>query len=483
MSADLQVKTASANEIRRLPTTMRPRLDASAVEVPAGYRVETVIAGLSFPACMEFAPDGTLFIGEGGSTWPTRPYMPARILTLSPDGKLDLFATEPEFAGPRGFAIRDGFLYLSTKGGYTARIIRYDLRTRERRVLIDGIPSGGWHEPGGPHFGPDGLLYFSHGSIALNGAVEAEGFTVDLAKHPNAHDVPGQDVALSGENVWSRDPRAAYPFYAATGPFKPFGTPAEKGEVVHGEKLCSTGVWRCKPDGTEIELIAWGIRNPFGMAFSPDGELYISDNDFEEKGVRAIGEDPDRIWHIPKARTPHGQAGTPDWYGFPDFCGDELPVWHEKHQPLRGTPPKPLLQDHPPLAGPAAMLFKPHTCMSRMDFCRSDAFGPNQRGKLFHAWFGTYAPLNSPRSEHLHNGFCVARIDLDAKAAEPFMRNKLPGPATAHPESGGLERPVDCKFSHDGRSLYVLDFGVNTVDATHAVAYAHTGALWRVVRE
>ena len=75
----------------------------------------------------------------------------------------------------------------------------------------------------GPH---DGLMYFGQGSVGLNGTVMPAGYTVDLAKHPHVHDVPGQDVKLSGNNVWGRDPRAPYPFYVQTGPFKPFGTAA-----------------------------------------------------------------------------------------------------------------------------------------------------------------------------------------------------------------------------------------------------------------
>ena len=52
--------------------------------LPEGYRAEVVMAGLSFPTTIEFAPDGTVFVAEGGSTWPTRPYMPARLLSLIP---------------------------------------------------------------------------------------------------------------------------------------------------------------------------------------------------------------------------------------------------------------------------------------------------------------------------------------------------------------------------------------------------------------
>ena len=479
---EFRATQASREALRRLPTPARPIVDGRDVVVPDGYAAEPLVVGLSFPTCLAFADDGTLFIGEGGSTWPTRPYMPPRILHLDASGRLEPIATEV-LGGPRGLAWRDGALYVSLKGGYTTRVVRHDLATGERTVIVDGLPNGGWHEPGGPLFGPhDGLMYFAQGSVALNGVVEPAGFTVDLAKHPRAHDVPGQDVTLSGNNVWSRNPTTAYPFLAETGPFKPFGVPAKKGEVVKGRLFCSTCVMRARPDGSQPELLAWGVRNPFGMAFSEDGELYVSDNDLEEKGDRPVGEDPDRIWHIRNARQPHGSVTTPDWYGFPDFCGDGLPVWHEKHRPQRGPVPEPLLENPPPLAGPAAYLAEPHTCLTKMDFCRSDAFGPGQRGKLLLCRHGTYYPLNSLRPEHRHNGFNVARIDLATGATESFARNREPGPASAHPGGGGIERPVDCKFSPDGRSLYVLDFGVTTVTRDHVVSYAHTGVLWRITR-
>jgi hypothetical protein len=155
-----------------------------------------------------------------------------------------------------------------------------------------------------------------------------------------------------------------------------------------------------------------------------------------------------------------------------------LPVWHEKHLPLKGTPAQALLVDPPPWAGPAAYLSPAHTCMARMDFCRSDVFG--YRGELFLSQWGTLAPLNSPRPDDLNNGFNVVRIDLQNGKCEPFMHNRHPGLAHSQPGSGGVERPVDCKFSPDRRSLYVLDFGTVRVTKAYMMSFAHTGVLWRV---
>src|SRR4051794_18697206 len=468
---------ADPEDLQRLPTPGRSRVDPADVVVPDGYRVEVLVAGLSFPTGMGFAEDGTLFILEGGSVWPTRPYLPARVLRLRPDGTLDVF-TEEEIGGPRGVVVRDGRVYVSSKGGYHSRITRYDQETGgDGTVIVDGLPDGGWHEPGGPLFGPDGLLYFAQGSVSQNGIILPHAFIVDLARHPRTKDVPGQDVTLTGNNIDTYDPRPPYPYMVTTGAFKPFGEAAKPGELVQGKLKCSSGIWRAQPDGSELELLAWGLRNPYGMAFDEDGELYVSDNDMEETGERAVKGDPDRIWRIRNARKPHGSVDSPDWYGFPDVCADGLPVWDESHLPDKGRPAMQLIADPPDWAGPAVFLERPHSCMTKLDCCRSDDFG--YRGRLFQCEWGTLAPLNSPHEEDRRNGFKVICVDTDAGTAEDFFHNPEPGPASAH-SSGGIERPVDCKFHPDGRSLYVLDFGLSPVDEGKHMSFGHTGVLWRI---
>ena len=432
------------------------------------------------PCGMAVAPDGTVFIAEGGTTWPTRPWMPPRILRLDTSGEVRILAHLEE-GGPRGLGFHNGQLYAMAKGGYFSRLMRVDPESGKITMLVDKLPDGGWHEPGGPVFDKDGNVYFAQGSFSQQGVVEPGGFTVDVARHPHGHDIPGQDVTLTGNNVWSYDPVIPYNDTTATGAFKPYGVPAKKGEVIKGEFWCSTGVYRARPDGSEPEMLAWGIRNPYGLALNEDGELYISDNDFEEKGNRAVGEDPDRIWHVKNASKPFGSVETPEWFGFPDYGGLGLPLWDERHKPNRGTQAQQLIENPPPLSGPAAALFPPHTCLTMMDFSRSDFFG--NRGKLFLTQYGTYAPLNTIRPEALKRGFQVALVDVKTGTSEPFMHNKQPGPAGAVPGSGGLERPVDCKFHPDGRSLYVLDFGSVTIKRNTILSYAHTGVLWRVTRD
>src|SRR3954468_23866791 len=113
---------ASRSSLRKLPTTARPVVDAVDVVAPEGYEVEPVLVGLSFPCGMGFADDGSLFLLEWGSTWPTRPYMPARVLRLDTESGLVEEIGVEVLGGPRGVVHRDGAIYVTVKGGYHAHV-------------------------------------------------------------------------------------------------------------------------------------------------------------------------------------------------------------------------------------------------------------------------------------------------------------------------------------------------------------------------
>ena len=48
---------------------------------------------------------------------------------------------------------------------------------------------------------------------------------------------------------------------------------------------------RCRPDGTNLERVAWGFWNPFSLAFDLHGRLLAIDNDPDHRG-------PNRLLHI-----------------------------------------------------------------------------------------------------------------------------------------------------------------------------------------
>lgn len=461
-----------------LPTPTRPTVDADDVVVPDGYEVDPIVAGLSFPTSLTFDDEGALYVCEAGSGWPPRPFIGGRIVRIDPSGDVDVVARE---GGPlRHIAYHDGALYAGRRNIRTNQIMRYDLDTddHEMEVVVDDIPSGGFHPINGPVFGPDGDMYFNQGSVSLNGVNGPAAFLMGFHnKFPEARDIPGEDITLTGRSIRSSDPTAPVPLRTETGPFKPFGEPASEGERVEGQTRCTTGVFRADPDGNDLELLAWGMRQGHGMAFDEDGELFVADFCLEDNGIRPIGKDPGRIWHVENASESPRSVDTPDWYGFPDYAGDGKPVTDEEHEPERGPRPQRLIEDPPELADTPVFNNEPHTGMGGIAFDRIGTF--DSPGDLFLCQFGSFYPMNSPFPEDADNGFNVVRIDLDTGEAEQFLRNEDPGPASMQ-DTGGVERPLDCAFSPDGDAFYVLDHGRVNVVETHLKSYGHTGVLWEV---
>jgi glucose/arabinose dehydrogenase len=113
-----------------------------------------------------------------------------------------------------------------------------------------------------------------------------------------------------------------------TGAFVPFGTTTSGGQVIKGDIPCSGAVMNIAANGGNPELVAWGFRNPFGLAFAPDGQLYVTDNGYDERGSRPVWGAPDMLWRV----TP----GT--WYGWPDYS-EGLPLNQDLYKvPMKAIP-------------------------------------------------------------------------------------------------------------------------------------------------
>jgi hypothetical protein len=80
-------------------------------------------------------------------------------------------------------------------------------------------------------------------------------------------------------------------------------------------------------------------------------------------------------------------------------------------------------------------------------------------------------------------GFQVVRVNVGSGVIEPFAvnRGKENGPASRL-KTAGLERPVAARFDRAGNALYVVDFGVLSVDKSGAHAQQNTGVLWRITK-
>ena len=63
---------------------------------------------------------------------------------------------------------------------------------------------------------------------------------------------------------------------------------------------------RCNLDGSDLELVAWGLRNAYGLGFLPDGRLLAVDQGADDRGSRPVGNVPDLLFEV---REMHGMDG------------------------------------------------------------------------------------------------------------------------------------------------------------------------------
>jgi glucose/arabinose dehydrogenase len=211
--------------------------------------------------------------------------------------------------------------------------------------------------------------------------------------------------------------------------------------------------------------VAWGLRNPFGLAFH-EGRLFVTENGFDARGSRPVITKGDHLWEI--------EPGS--WYGWPDFDGGE---------PLKTAgpgdeAPAPLLAKHPQTPPEAVAVFGVHSSADRIAFPPNDAFG--YAGKAFVAQFGDMTPMTGATSSRV--GFKVVTVDVGTGQITGFATNKGPvnGPAQAL-NTKGFERPVGVTFSRDGKSLYVVDFGTLYMTPMGPSPKQNSGVVWKITRQ
>ncbi|MBW3628786.1 MAG: PQQ-dependent sugar dehydrogenase, partial [Gemmatimonadetes bacterium] len=328
---------------REFPTVPSP--DPAAAQVPPGYRVEVVLRDLIYPTSVEFDDAGNLYVAEGGYAYGDL-VAPPRILRVSPAGELAYVADQRSgLLGPvTDIMWSRGRLYVSHFGKISVLEPNGSLRH-----LVTDLPASTGHFNNQMSVGPDGMIYFGMGTVTNSGVVDlSEAFpflTVEL--YPNLHDVPARDVRLRGEsfltpqpnNVLARQGRLvtlwSNLWYAVasvfdhdrdrsllvrTGAFQPFGVSSNR--VVRGQVKANGTILRMNPDGSGLEVYAWGLRNPFGVRWGPDGRLYASDNAYDERGSRPIANALDNVWVIRQNA----------WYGWPDFSAGLEPLTDDRFE-------------------------------------------------------------------------------------------------------------------------------------------------------
>lgn len=172
-----------------------------------------------------------------------------------------------------GVTFHDGDFFVA-EGGILegGRILRITPSGQVSAIVAD-LPSYGDHHTDGPTISPDGWVYFGQGTASNSGIVGEDNLKFGwLKRRPDFHDIPGEDITLVGHNVETKDfVHPSTKRTVRTGAFVPFGTPTHPNQVIRGQTNCSGSVLRVRPNGENLELVAWGFRNPFGLAFSPSG--------------------------------------------------------------------------------------------------------------------------------------------------------------------------------------------------------------------
>jgi glucose/arabinose dehydrogenase len=409
-----------------------------------------VAEGLHFPTSVAFDAQGRPHVAESGLPFGGR-RPGGRVLRIEPDGRAVPLCEEGLRQPLNGLLFHEGSFYVS-EGGFPGRISRLS-PDGERATVLDGLPGLGNYHTNMAVLGPDGKLYFSQGAMTNSGVIGLDAYELGWLKRlPHNHDIPGFDIALSSQAFETDDPLRGEGHRARTGVFSSFGVVPEAGQRLKASVPCTASVMRCNLDGSGLELIAWGLRNAYGLLFLPDGRLLATDQGADDRGSRPIGNAPDVLFEV--------REGS--WYGWPDFVAGQ-PVTDERFRPVRGPRPEQVLVNHAELPAPTRPLleFAVNAAATKLDVIPE---GPHRwAGHVLVTLFGDEKPMTAPRGPKV--GRSLARID--------------PSDWSLHAvEIGPFRRPIDVRVH--GGAVYVLDFGEFEMEPDGVKAQAGTGALWKV---
>lgn len=438
-------------------------VNPDAIVAPQGYRVEALVTGLTFPSAISFGPGGELYVAEAGGVAGSRVASP-RVLRIDPDRSVnEIGRLENPIVG---LVYRNGELLIG-EDGPSPRILRVTAEG-DLQVLVDNLPGGGDYGLNGLALDPGGALLFGLGTRTNSGVVGLDNLARGwVTRNPEWADVPGADVQLAGINYVTAQSTPRGTSRAATGGFRPYRTRSDRGDVVRGANLCSGAIYRIPAEGNaEPERLAWGLRNPIGLACAPDGRLYATEGGMEERGSRPIAGASDNLWEV--------RPGS--YYGWPDHAGG-IPVTDPRFR-LPGHPqPRRLLDNAPKAVATPTTCFASRAGVGRLDFSTSEEFG--FVGDALVALSGSWSTPAFGTDEAV-GGHRVVRVDPRTGAVTDFLVNRQGGPSSEG-NTGGLERPFDVRFDPSGEVLYVVDMGEVQLSREYGLEpFGGTGVVWRI---
>lgn len=430
-------------------------LNTEDINISSGYKIEVFAEGLNSPSSIIFTEDGDLLLADSG------------YITGNPsifrlvDDRFDLIADG--FNVPlTGINWRDGNIYVSHRGKIT--ILHED---GTRIDVIKGLPSYGDYSNSRVDFGADNKMYFALGTATNSGVVGTDNLWVD--EYPLFHDNPGSYILLVGQNFATNNillEGASETIY--TGAFSAYGQANGHPEVRKGVVKASGSILRANPDGTDLELVAWGLRSPSYLRFDEGNRLFVANNGCDIRGSRPIANAPDELLII--------NEGI--WYGWPDYVGGE-PVTLDRFRPSNGPKPEFLLMHHPNYPPRPFVVFPPESNIIGFDFSFDFSFG--LLGSVYIAEFGSVMPRTYGQitQQFAGAGHRITQIDISTGSSSTFAINKS-GFSASLTREGGFGRPMDISFGPDG-AMYVVDMGLNYIEDPNAFI-PNTGVIWRISR-
>jgi putative heme-binding domain-containing protein len=236
--------------------------------------LRTALAGEGSWVSMAFDPEGRLTVA--------REEKGLLRMTLAEDGRsvARVETINDELLECRGLLYAHSALYASannSKGLYRLSDADGDGRFEEVRLLRD-FPGGVGHGRNDLALGPDGMIYWIHGDSV---------------------DVPAVGIT------------------DRTSPLR---------EARRGEKTSEGWLLRTDAEGTKWEVVCGGMRNPFGIAFNPAGDLFTYDAD-AEFDMGAPWYRPTRVLQLRSGADFGWRGVTGKWPPYyPDHADNALPV-------------------------------------------------------------------------------------------------------------------------------------------------------------
>jgi glucose/arabinose dehydrogenase/mono/diheme cytochrome c family protein len=353
--------------------TIVPRPQDAWPKAPAGFEVTLYTTGLDNPRRIRRAPNGDLFVAEVKT------------------GKIEIFRGIDKAGHPQRITVfasdldRPFGMNFYPPGpdprwvyvGTTSSVVRFpyrngNLQARGPSEHIMGLPNDG-HESRDIQFEPDG-----------------QKMLISVGSFSNADDAD---------------------------------KPSETNRA---------NILECNPDGSDLQIYAYGIRNPVFLAFDPKtNNLWTTVNERDGLGDNVV---PDYITHVQRG----GFYGWPWWY----MGGHQDPRLAGKHPELKD---KVITPD---------VLLQPHNASVGIAFYDGNQFPAEFWGDIFAAEHGSW-------NRSVRTGYEVIRIPLHQSGnATGEYEDFLTGFVIDNKHVWG--RPTGVAIGLDG-SLFVTDDASNSI--------------------